>query len=381
MKKIAIIILSEPLTYPPTINAANILAENKWQVNIYGIKYNTTDNINCHKNVNINYVGSNVKGIRNVLQYFYFYLWIIGKLIVDRPKIIISYDPLSVGPAIVSSWLFKIKWFYHVHDFIENPKGWYKILKYIERKFVNKAYNISFPQIERARIYKEEYNIKNEIDIVLNGPRKNWIKSSLPNLKVLEIKNKFDNIILYQGGISKHFNLEPLLMAIDICKSNFAICIIGRELETGVIDFYKSILKTDKQKNRLFFLEPTSYDKLPSITSLADIGLAKLTSNKKAPINDFYLIGASNKISEYCAFGLPILFPKTSINEFFLKNNNIGLMIDTSDYYDIAKKIDLILLNHEIKNKMKSQSLEIFSNFLNFDFQFEKIRIKLEEVA
>ena len=109
--------------------------------------------------------------------------------------------------------------------------------------------------------------------------------------------------------------------------------------------------------------------------------VAKLTSNLNAPINDFYLIGASNKISEYCAFGLPIIFPKTVVNEIFLMENNIGLMVDTSDPNDVAEKIDLILLNQEIKNNMKHSSLEIFNNFLNFDFQFEKLKIKLEQEA
>ena len=380
MKKIAFIILSEPQTYPPTINAANILTENGWIVDIYGIKYETSDFLITDKNVNFHYIGNQKKGIKNILQYLYFYLWAFIRIKKSNSKLIYSFDPMSIGPSYFISTILGLKWFYHVHDVLDNPIGWYKFIKWLEKKYAKKAFNISFPQIERAEMYKKAMQILKPIDIVFNGPRRTWGLTNIPDKRIENLKNTHKNIIIYQGGISKKFNFEIMLNAINLSKSTFAFCIIGRELESGSIKYYQEMISIFGLKERVFFLPPTNYDYLPSITSQGTIGLAKFTSDKNAPLNDYYLIGASNKIAEYLSMSLPIIFPNTSVNIDFLKHHKIGLACNSDEPIELAKTIDSILLNKKTENEMRKNAREIFENNFNFDSQYEKILFKLEEV-
>ena len=54
-KKIALLCSADPNIFPPTINAANILDENGYDVTIYGIKQDTGESIKINKNVDIIY--------------------------------------------------------------------------------------------------------------------------------------------------------------------------------------------------------------------------------------------------------------------------------------------------------------------------------------
>ena len=62
-RSIALVILSDPKIYPPTVNAANILADKGFNVFLYGIKYNYPDKIELHPKVNLKYIGIQKKGL------------------------------------------------------------------------------------------------------------------------------------------------------------------------------------------------------------------------------------------------------------------------------------------------------------------------------
>jgi glycosyltransferase involved in cell wall biosynthesis len=378
LKKIAIVILSEPMTYPPTLNAANILAENGWSVEIFGIKYETTDFVRTNENVNLHYIGNQKKRFGNLFQYIYFYFWIVYK--VRKCSVILSYDPMSVGPSFFVSKLMSIKWFYHVHDVLDNPKGWYKLIKFIENKLARYAFNISFPQSDRASFYAKEIGYCKPIDIVFNGPRKNWVDhiDVLDSMKLIKLKH--GNIIIYQGGIARNFNFEVMLNAMLNCESSFALCIIGRELENGAIDYYKDLARNFGLINSIYFLDPMDYDCLPGVASLANIGLGKFTKDSKQSVNDYYLMGASNKIAEYLAMSLPILIPRTEINRRFIESFNVGLLCDTEDSMELANVIDMVLLDNNYQIELRHNAHSIFIEKFNFDIQFEKILKKLEDV-
>ncbi len=373
MPKVALLILSDPMIYPPTVNAANILADKGYAVDLYGIKYNTTDKIELHANINLIYVGNQQKGIRNVWQYLYVYVWLIYHCFNKKYNFLISYDSLSVGPAFVISKLFKLKWIFHSHDLMGNVNGWYRLLKWLEKKLVKYAHIISFPQINRAESYQKELYIDKDIDIVFNGPRKSWGENSSINDKLKPIKQQFDNIIIYQGGISKYFNFESILSAIPFCKSKFALCFIGKELEYRVKEYYVQMVKSKELDDRVFFLNPVGYNEIPSITKYCTLGLAKMAIDENVPVNDYYLIGASNKITEYISQGLPIIFPETPVNKAFLKEREIGIICNPSNPEKFASVIDELLTNQEKYHQLSSNCKKHFNEELNFDTQFEKL--------
>ncbi len=292
-----------------------------------------------------------------------------------KPEWILSYDGMSVLPAFIVSKLTKAKWVYHQHDYWEKPKGWLRFPYACEQKLTKYAHIISFPQVDRAKLFKKENKIKKNIEIVFNGPRLDWAKNKSEDNFIKKIKDENPNqkIIIYQGGWAKCFAIQNIIAALKFIP-DLSFVILGKPLEPGILNFYKKIAEENKVGNRVFYVEQVPYFKLPDYTAFADIGATKFSFDENEAVNDLLLAGASNKIAEYCACGLPVLAPATAVNNDFIEKEGRGLTCKPSDLHDIAQKIELLLKN---KNKFAENNLSDFKNRLNYDSQFEKILKKL----
>jgi hypothetical protein len=112
--------------------------------------------------------------------------------------------------------------------------------------------------------------------------------------------------LLYQGRVSDEHGLEEI---IDFVKTDEALrlTIIGPGSESYITALKDRIIKSDVIE-RVFLLDPVPYSELQTITRHHHVGLA---INK--PVNVLYSTAAlaSNKIYEYAAAGLPILYYKS----------------------------------------------------------------------
>ena len=129
----------------------------------------------------------------------------------------------------------------------------------------------------------------------------------MPNYPTVKFYSKFfkeqnKNIgkpkLIYQGTVSEGHGLEQICFLIK--NMNCELQVVGR------IDYeYKTKLTQLCDNENLIFHGQISYNNLPFITSNCNIGLAINVAN-----NVIYKTGdtASNKIYEYAACGLPILY-------------------------------------------------------------------------
>jgi glycosyltransferase involved in cell wall biosynthesis len=377
-KTVALFIVSDPKIYPPTINAANLLSEKGFHVVLYGIKYpNSKDKAYLNPNIQVKYLGSHQTGLKNLFQYFFILFKLTKDTIIYKYDWIIAYDPFSVLPAFIAAKISGTKWIYHQHDFWEFPIGIFqKILYKLEYILGSKADWVSFPQEFRANLFKERSGLNKMPLIVYNGPRLKWIDQiEKCNPKIHQMKSEYKHIIIYQGGLSKFFGLDNLIRSIPYCKSRFILILLGKELETGIkMEFIQLATDNDVSDKVYFWDEYVPYDELPQITSFCDIGIAKLTlPDSLAPINDRYLAGASNKLIEYMASGLPIISADSEDNRKFFKEDQIGILCDANSPEKIAIAIDQLLVNDEFRIEISNNNKNQFLGKYNFDFQFNKV--------
>lgn len=377
-KTIALFIVSDPQIYPPTINAANLLSEKGFHIILYGIKYpNSKDKANLNPNIQLNYLGSHQTGIRNMFQYLFILFKLTKDAITRKFDWIISYDPFSVLPAFIAAKISGTKWIYHQHDFWEFPIGIFQKLLYkLEYILGSKADWVSFPQEFRAKLFKDRSGLKKMPFLVYNGPRLKWIAQiEKMNPKISELKSKYKHIIIYQGGLSKFFGLDNLIQSIHYCKSQFILILLGKELETDIKSDLTQMATAKGVSDRVYFWDDyVPYDELPQITSYCDIGFAKLTlPDSLAPINDRYLAGASNKLIEYMASGLPIVSVDSEDNRNFFTKDQIGILCQANSPEKIAIAIDQLLLNEEFRMEISKNNKKQFIEKYNFDLQFNKI--------
>lgn len=373
VKTIIIFMYADIKEYPPSMNAAEILVEKGWNVTVLNM-YERDSDIDLNPKIRIKYIGSLKPGIRNLVNFIHSIFVLLFQTLKYKPQWILSYDGMSVFPAFLVSRITKAKWVYHQHDYWEKAQGWLRFPHWCEKKLTRFADIISFPQVDRAKLFKKKNELKNEIEIVLNGPRRNWTSKSSPDKIIQNIKNKGKNILIYQGGWAKRFSIQNVIKSLPLIESvNFLI--LGKPLEPNILDYYKKISKENNVSDRVYFIEQVSYFRLPNFTFYADVGIANFTYNKNETVNNLLLAGASNKIAEYCSCGLPILAPETTANKKFIVDKKRGLSCNPDNPKEIAQGISSLLSN---KDEFKENNLADFDKILNYDFQFDKILKKLE---
>ncbi len=376
-KSIALLIYSDPFHFPPTINAANILAEKGFDVHLIG--YENTDDWSQQLNNKVKQVslGRVQTGIRSVIKYFRSLLFLRSFLKKNEIGWIIGYDAKSVLPAYFATRSRKIKWLYHQHDFWEFPVGiWERFLWRCERKYVKHANLVSFPQLQRAEFFQKAAGLKSLPLIVFNGPRKVWIEQAVNENEVIaNLRTKFKYLLIYQGGWSKYFRLERLFDAMAIAVPDIALVVLGEEREKGLRNEYIQYLQNAGISERVYLADKyIPYEALTGFTKYCDAAIGKLTGdNDDAPFNDRYLIGAANKITEYIACGLPVILQDSLPNKLFTDKYPIGILVDTSDKYKFLEAITGLLANEANMQALNRNNRQLFLNELNFDDQFQKI--------
>jgi glycosyltransferase involved in cell wall biosynthesis len=378
-KSIGLFIYADSRAYPPTINAANILAELGYRVFIYDLfSTKTPDRIRINSAVNVVHLGFHFSGLKNVLLFCQVLFLMPYFTYRHRLSTLISYDAYSVLAAYLCKRLHtKIKWIYHQHDFWENPIGnFQKILHCLEHKLVSNADYVSFPQVTRSEIFSKKSKLRNQPLIVHNGPRKQWVSDNIAcNNLIFKLKLEGNFIFIYQGGLSKYFGLEKLIEAIGLLTVKSKLVILGKELENNYLDELKSLVVVLKLESEIIFWDDyVSYDDLPSITSFCDFGITKLTiPDSEAPINDRFLAGASNKIIEYLASGLPLVCANSLDNSVFMGNEQMGILCDVSEPALIAEGINELLEKDDLRVFISKRNRDLFNSQYSFDVQFRKI--------
>lgn len=374
---IALLIYSSPFHYPPTINAANILAEKGMDVHLIGIENKDNWSQELHTDIKLIYLSDNQTGFKGIIKYFKSILFLKKYIRENKITTVIGYDAKTVLPLFLNSRLKKLKWIFHQHDFWEKPKGiWEVFLWKIERRLSKYADYVSFPQTERAAFFKKAAHLREMPVIVFNGPRLNWLEMTAePDRVIADLKRKFDYVLIYQGGWSVYFGLERLFDALAICKTNTALVMLGEERETGLREEYVAYLDKLGIRDQVYLAEKyIPYEKLPGFTLYVDAAIGKLTGeHDKAPFNDRFLIGAANKITEYIACGLPVILQDSSSNLKFLNKYPIGITTDTNNKFSFAKTIDELLRDKVQRDIFSKRNKNIFHTELNFDTQFNKI--------
>ena len=171
--------------------------------------------------------------------------------------------------------------------------------------------------------------------------------------------------LIYQGRISNEHGLEQIL---DYVKTDpmISLTIIG----PGDADFIQLLRNKTKELaigDRVTILEPIPYRELSRITADHHAGLA---INK--PMNILYSTAAmaSNKIYEYGAVGLPILYYK---NEHYIKYLGRYKWAFPTDltFPDLLSVFTVIRANYSI---LSQKAMQDFRASLNFESAFFPVK-------
>lgn len=311
--KILCVSYIHPEYYPPTLNAIGELSKifdsvlvlfrahkkNEW---IYAPNVKLTVS---GKSTNLK-TQETAKTFNKVFWFLQFTFDLYNLVKSQKPKYVLLYDPIP----LFAFWLIKgfcskdIKVWYHNHDIAEISKvrkysiGWFAT-KYESRMFPYLDI-FTLPSEERKQYFPME-KLKGSYFFLPNYPTINFYSKFTHDSNIIEnqpIK------LIYQGNVSKGHGLELIVSILGavISGHNFELHIAGKtseEMKQNLNDI------AGNYKAKIIFHGRLSYSELPKLTSSCHIGLAI-----NEPTAIIYQTGgsASNKIYEYVACGLPILY-------------------------------------------------------------------------
>ncbi len=208
-------------------------------------------------------------------------------------------------------------------------------------KFVNKIIGISLPQ---KKLMQKRYNIKHFLYIP-NFPSKEEFFAGEKSLN-----EKI--IIIYSGGILRNRGYEQLVEAVSILsqkRDDFLVQLVGDGPFRSTVE---EMVKTEGLEPFIEIVGNVHYYKVRNYLINADIGIALY---QPTPNNDY---GLSNKIFEYIACELPLIYPYYKGSTFYLKRIG-GINVNPTSSLEIAQKIEFLIKHPEIRDSIRTAEKDL----------------------
>lgn len=359
-KKVLISIYSHPEFYPPTINAAESLANEGYDVTI--LCNNNAEEASIYaRGITVKTIGKYIpirsekeRSLFQKISHWIIYTYQMFRLL-RGVEIVLLYDPIPLFSfRLASAFLIKkpeVLW-YHNHDIMEIALqrkysiSWWAIRN--ESLMFPKLDIFSLPSLERKKSFPITV-LKGKYIFLPNFP-------SLRRYGSIKHTGYTDEWrIIYQGSIGTGHGLEEICNILPWTHKGRPIKLLLKGfVSQDFKDKINGILMDRGAVDSVEWLGITKYENLAPLSASCHIGIAIFTGQD---VMNRTLGTASNKIYEYAASGVPILYfnddyYKTSLGRFrwaiatdltkeALKSNLVGLL-DKNDELSYAARQDFL---------------------------------------
>lgn len=230
-----------------------------------------------------------------------------------------------------------------VPELVERPRI-QKFWRNIEKRTVPKVdgmytVNESIAEIYRKEYHREVFVVRNISDFKGLPERKTRKELGLPSDK---------HIIILQGaGINIQRGAEELIEAMQLIE-NAIVIFVG---DGDVIPQLKKEVADKNLSDRVLFFGKRPYTELMQFTLVSDIGVS---IDKDTNIN--YRFSLPNKIFDYIHAGIPVLVSDLPEVKRVVKTYDVGLVIDSHDPKEIARKLKMILEDEDLSERFKKNT-------------------------
>ena len=310
MKRILYIQYTNPGGYPPLQHSSKILADAGWQVLFLGTGASGAGGLDFppHQRITVRRMPFLQPGWRQKAQFARFFLWVLWTVLVWRPRWIYASDPLSCPAALALTFVPWVDVLYHEHDMPADKKGdgFFALVMAARRRVARRAKMCIIPNANRLQRFDHELGPLRASACVWNCPglyevpaTPRGMQGSGPGAAVW---------LLYHGTLVPQ-RLSPVVIdALALLPDQVRLRAVG--YETVGAPGYVAALKRHAESlgigHRVEFLPPVSRSELFESTVKSDIGLA-LIPMAVSDYNFEAMAGASNKVFDYMACGLPVV--------------------------------------------------------------------------
>ncbi len=368
-------IYSHAELYPPTLNAIGELAKVFKQV-ILVQRNHIEGNWTYPPNVFVVSHGNLMTARQQESASLFLKSWLFisfcmklyAQILKYRPNTILLYDTIALFSFSMIHRLmpFTSKIWYHNHDVSELKLvrkfsiSWFAIKS--EHKYFKYLNLFSVPAMERLSYFPlNEFNGKHFF---------------IPNYPSVAFYSKFyrpnkitDSVkLVYQGHASELHGLEEI---IELLPRKILDKYIYLVIKGPCTQDYRMVLEEKARKfgalDKISFFGISTYSEVPRIAATCHIGIG---IHAKSDIMNTTLGTASNKLYEYAALGLPILyFDSTHFNQHLADCEwAFPVKLDSNS---IAKAIESIIEDYD---SLSEKAHTNFLKCLNYEFEFARVR-------
>ena len=375
MSNLLIGIYFHPEAFPPTLNAIGELSEcfdhitvihrphlhNSW-------KYPA----NVHAIASGNFITAKKQEAAPLPKKVGFYIQYVGLFLrhclQKKPSVILVYDSLSLyAYHLVKRLLrFQHKIWYHNHDVTEPQLlrkfsiGWFAARK--EAGAFDYLDLFSLPANDRLRYFPMQ-RFKGRYFFIPNYPaRKFYLQFYRPRVLQQTVR------IIFQGHIGPYHGIEEIIPLLKEPLLDYQLELV---LKGPCPEDYKSrvlqLAGVHNTAHRIAFIGVTAYADVPATSATCHIGIGILAKND---IMNTTLGTASNKLYEYAAVGLPVLYYNSENFTRYLGKYSWALPTGVSSQ-EIKEKLIAMLRSY---SQLSAAAYHDFLQELNFETGFQEVK-------
>jgi glycosyltransferase involved in cell wall biosynthesis len=207
----------------------------------------------------------------------------------------------------------------------------------LDRWFSPRVDMIVAPEVNRARVYKEEYGAR-ELPLVVYNCAKLIPRQERGALRPLLAERGLAPrcIAYYHGGINFDRRIDRALQALELSAEDVVLVLVGR-MEEHFGAWFTEWSRTSSAARRVVHLGEVPHgEPLYRLCAGADVGLAFIDGNCR---NNRFNATATNKLFEYMMCGLPLLTSDYEGYPEFVEGEGLGRCVDASDPGAIARAL------------------------------------------
>jgi glycosyltransferase involved in cell wall biosynthesis len=382
LRRILYVQFADPAGYPPLEHSSLLLANRGWGIMFIGVGAagELPFEFPAHPRVRVKKLRHVEGGWRQKLQYAVFFCLTLYWTWRWKPKWIYASDPLACPVVWWVRRILGVRVAYHEHDSpnVGGAQTWFmrQVIGY-RRKLAREAEICVLPQQTRLLQFLQTTGRGRHVYCVWNCPR----LEEMANLSSdQEHRQDQQLVIYYHGSITPARLPIQLVIAASRYNGSVRIRVVGYEApgSAGYIAELTSVAAAFGLPSMVEYLGtlPSRKDLLRS-ASRAHVGLC-LMPNQSKDINMQHMVGASNKVFDYMACGLPLLVTNLPdwVTAFVEPGYALGCDPDSPD--SIGAALRWYLEHPSVRGQMGQKCQEKIRKAWNYESMFVNVMDKIE---
>ena len=368
-RRVMFVQYTDPAAYPPLCHATRILMSSQWQILHLGTTAGRVVALYDLAFAEVKRLPYCPPGFRQKVHYLYFVLWVAWWVVRWRPAFVYASEPLS-GPAVLlARMILRFNIIYHEHDSPAAPsRAMERVTHFFRRAIAKRAGTCVLPNAGRVEAFRKAVG---DVPVlcVWNCPMLDEVADRTP------YEQFFDDFrLVYQGSVVPPRLPLQVIEALAHLPSTIKLAIVGFETP-GHLGYKRELAELARALNvedRISFFELTTRREVLSVTRSCHAGLS-LMPLESSDVNMKFMAGASNKIFEYMASGLPVIASDSPEWRALVADNGIGVLCRPDAARSIAECVERLYRDRESAARMGERGRFLIRERWNYEHQFAPV--------